>query len=147
MTLIAKPLVKNKLWIVLRGQIKVGNVKAQDDGYVVSVGRIQNKFSSTDSIEEFTKIEFQRPSKNSILENPLYSLWPTDVQPHNNMVDIKRKLHLYTKTDNSKCYYASGWYKIKVNDEWQSHFCPKYIFIQRYEYNGPFMTKEEADIA
>jgi len=24
-------------------------------------------------------------------------------------------------------------------------FCPKYIFIQRYEYKGPFKTKDEAE--
>ena len=34
--------------------------------------------------------------------------------------------------------------------EWQSEekviFCPKYIFIQRYEYQGPFKTKDEAEL-
>ena len=24
-------------------------------------------------------------------------------------------------------------------------FCPKYIFVQRYKYIGPFLTKEEAE--
>jgi hypothetical protein len=147
MTLIAKPLVKNKLWIVVNGQLKVGNVKAEEDGYVVNIGKNYNKFSSTDSIEEFAKIEFERPSKTSKLKNPLYSYWPTNDKTHNDMFDIKRKIHLYTKTQHSKSYYASGWYKIKVNNHWNSYFCPKYILIQRYSYVGPFMTKEQADNA
>ena len=25
-------------------------------------------------------------------------------------------------------------------------FCPKYIFVQRYQYQGPFKTKDEAEL-
>ena len=147
MTLVAKPLVTDKLWILLHGHKKVGNVKAQDDGYVVNIGKFQNKFSSTDTIEQFTKIEFERPSKKLTEQNPLFNIWPTNGKPYNSMLDIKKKIHLYTKTSDSRCYYASGWYRLKINDTWQTQFCPKYIFIQRYEYSGPHMTQEQAELA
>ena len=29
----------------------------------------------------------------------------------------------------------------------QAIFCPKYIFIQRYEYSGPYKTETEAQEA
>ena len=60
------------------------------------------------------------------------------------MLDIKRKLHLYTKTQKSKCYYAAGWFVINQNNESTLVFCPKYIFVQRYSYSGPYKTEGEA---
>ena len=64
----------------------------------------------------------------------------------NSILDIKRKLHIYTKTQKSKCYYAAGWYSIKQNTEYATIFCPKYIFIQRYPYYGPFMNADDVKI-
>jgi hypothetical protein len=54
---------------------------------------------------------------------------------------------LYTKTTKSKCYYAAGWYALKQGTEFTTVLCPKYIFVQRYECYGPFMTKNEAENA
>jgi hypothetical protein len=34
-----------------------------------------------------------------------------------------------------------------MNGEWTTEFSPKYIFIQRYEYRGPFMSAEQAEQA
>jgi hypothetical protein len=53
-------------------------------------------------------------------------------------------MHLFTTTPKSKCYYAAGWYVLKQGTESQIEFCPKYIFIQRYEYLGPYKTEDEA---
>ena len=61
------------------------------------------------------------------------------------MLDIKRRLHLYTKTQKSKCYYAAGWYVMNQFGENEVVFCPKYIFIQRYPYSGPYKTRIEAE--
>ena len=60
------------------------------------------------------------------------------------MLDIKRKLHLYTKTQKSKCYYAAGWFSMRQSENFEPIFCPKYIFIQRYAYSGPYKTESEA---
>jgi hypothetical protein len=60
------------------------------------------------------------------------------------MLDVKRKMHLFTTTPKSKCYHAAGWYIIDQGNDPKVTFCPKYIFIQRYPYKGPFKTEEEA---
>ena len=59
------------------------------------------------------------------------------------MLDIKRKLHIFTKSQKSKCYHAAGWYVLNQGEP-QVIFCPKYIFVQRYEYSGPYKTETEA---
>lgn len=144
MTLIAKPIVKNQLWVVIDGNDKVGNVQADKDGYQVRVGDKFAHFDTTGSIERAVKIEFQRPVKTPTKAHIPYAVWPTDGRTYNNMMDVKRKLHLFTKDSKSKCYYAAGWFMMKLDDEWQTIFCPKYIFICRYPYAGPFKTEEEA---
>lgn len=132
------------MWVVIDGNDKVGNVQADKDGYQVRVGDKFAHFDTTGSIERAVKIEFQRPVKSGTKHHIPYAVWPTSGRTYNNMMDVKRKLHLFTKTSKSKCYYAAGWFKMKLDDEWQTVFCPKYIFICRYPYSGPFKTEEEA---
>lgn len=144
MALIAKPIVKNQLWVVTDGARKVGNVESTVDGYSLKLGGMQKHFHSTKAIEGMVAIKFQRPHTPLKFKTP-YAKWPTTGKTYNSVFDIKRRIHIYTKTRKSKCYYAAGWFRIKMGEGWQNVFCPKYIFIQRYEYAGPFYTEEEAD--
>jgi hypothetical protein len=145
MSLIAKPIRKNELWVVTDGSHKVGNVEANASGFQVKIGDQFSQFDSTKSIERLAHIEFQRPLKPAKQSRPQYAIWPTTGKTYNNVFDVKRRVHLFTKTQASKCYYAAGWFRILMNDTWQTVFCPKYIFVQRYEYQGPFMSSEEAE--
>jgi hypothetical protein len=145
MTLFAKPIVKNELWVITDGQNKIGNVQHTTEGYDLRIGNRSAHFDSTDKIEQLAKIVFQTPSKQCSEKQKLYSLWPVSGKTYNDVYDVKRKLHVYTKTKASKCYHVAGYFKINMNDEWQTIFCPKYIFIQRYPYRGPFFTQDQAD--
>lgn len=144
MELIAKPIVKNQLWVIISNGNKVGNVELNSNGYNVKLGQFESNFESTASIEDVVSIHFQRPKNKKSSEIP-YAIWPTTGKTYNNMYDVKRKLHVYTKTKKSKCYYVAGWFRMKLADNWQTVFCPKYIFVQRYPYHGPFVSKEQAD--
>jgi hypothetical protein len=144
MELIAKPIVKNQWWVVTSNGNKVGNVELNSNGYSVKLGQFQSNFESKDSIEDAVSIHFQRPKNKKSSVVP-YAIWPTTGSTHNNMYDVKRRLHVYTKSKKSKCYYAAGWFRMKLTDNWQTVFCPKYIFVQRYAYHGPFVSKEQAD--
>lgn len=146
MTLIAKPIISNQRWIVLDRGNKVGAVEATKNGYRVQLGSIEKCYDSTTNIENFVKIKFERPQDSQTVALN-YAKWPTTGKTYNDVMDIKRKLHLYTKEADSKCYYASGWFKIKMNDTWQTMFCPKYIYVTRYDYRGPYMTENEAAAA
>lgn len=144
MTLTAKPIVKNQYWVVTDGDKKVGNVLANGSGFDVRLNGNQAHFKSTTDVKRKTKIEFQSLKSDKSKPNLPFSFYPTTAKVCNSILDIKRKLHLYTKTLKSKCYYTAGYYVMNQTGQNEVVFCPKYIFIQRYPYLGPFKTEDEA---
>lgn len=143
--LIAKPIIKDQYWVVTDGQQKVGNVVADGSGYHVKVNGVDTKFNTTADLQKNTKIHFQTIKLDRTKSQVPYSDYPTTKKVYNSILDVKRKLHLYTKTLKSKCYYAAGWFVMNQNNQYEVTFCPKYIFIQRYPYHGPFKSKDEAE--
>lgn len=137
--LIAKPIVNEKFWVLTDGMNKVGNVIAGDSGFNI---KINGSTSFVDSKEHIKNIEFQRIKKGKV-KIP-FDTYPTVGAIHNSVFDIRRKIHLYTKSMKSKCYHAAGWFNIKYGHSYTTELCPKYIFIQRYENNGPYHSVEDA---
>ena len=142
--LIAKPVVKNQFWIVTDGDKKVGNVTANHQGFGVQLNGTFVQFNNTEEIKKSTKIKFQPIKSNNTKAEMPYPEYPTTSKVYNSVFDIKRGLHLYTKTKESKCNHVAGWFVIDQNGTEQVVFCPKYIFVQRYEYKGPYKTESEA---
>lgn len=142
-TLIAKPVVKNQFWIVTDGEKKVGNVIAEGSGFDVKLNGSVAHFKNTSAIKKQTSIEFESINKKT-KPDTTFTEYPTTSKVYNSVFDIKRKIHLYTKTPKSKCYYAAGYYILYQGSEPVVTFCPKYIFVQRYKYEGPFKTENEA---
>ena len=143
MNLVAKPIVKGEYWVVTDGDKKVGNVVADGTGFEVKLNGNIAHFKNTKAIEKQVNIEFENIKKQPVTESP-FGEFPTTSKIYNSILDIKRKLHLFTKTQKSKCYHVAGWFSITQGNGKTVVFCPKYIFIQRYEYQGPFKTKIEA---
>lgn len=143
-TLIAKPVVKNQYWVVTDGDKKVGNVIANGTGFDVRLNGVNKHYKNTNEVKRKTKIEFQTLKTNKTKIQLPFAIYPTTPKVYNSIFDIKRKLHLYTKMPKSKCYHAAGYFIINQNGENEIIFCPKYIFVQRYAYIGPFKTEEEA---
>jgi hypothetical protein len=142
--LIAKPVVKNQFWIVTDGTAKVGNVIADGSGFEVKLNGNKTHFKNTNTIQKQTNIQFQTIKVYKNKKEIPFNEYPTTKKVFNSILDIKRKVHLFTKTQKSKCFHAAGWYVLYQGDEPTITFCPKYIFIQRYEYVGPFKTEDEA---
>ena len=144
-TLIAKPVVKNQFWIVTDGKEKVGNVLADGSGFEVKLNGNKSHYKNTTAIKRKTNIEFETVQKADKTKHDLpFKVYPTTGKVFNSMLDIKRKLHLFTTGTKSKCYHAAGWFVLQQGIEKTTVFCPKYIFIQRYPYQGPFKTEDEA---
>lgn len=144
--LIAKPVVKNQFWIVTDGVEKVGNVIADGSGYEVKLNGNKTHYKNTSSIQKYAHIQFQNIKIEVPTREP-FNEYPTTKKVYNSILDIKRKIHVYTKTPKSKCYHAAGWFVLNQNTEPVVTFCPKYIFVQRYAYIGPFKTENEANLA
>ena len=144
-SLIAKPVVKNQFWIVTNGTEKVGNVIADGSGFEVKLNGNKTHFKNTNSIQKQTNIEFQTIKIDKTKKEIPFNEYPTTKKVFNSILDIKRKIHVFTKTQKSKCFHAAGWYILYQGEDPTVIFCPKYIFIQRYEYLGPYKTEDEAE--
>ncbi len=142
--LVAKTVVKDKFWVITDGNEKVGNVVAGPEGVDLKINGSVEHFKNTATLKKLVPIEFTTDKVNKTTVNNPFEIYPTPKKIYNSMLDVKRKLHLFTKTNDSKCYHAAGWFNFTENEELGVQFCPKYIFVQRYNYQGPFKTKEEA---
>ena len=147
MNLVAKPIIKGEYWVVTDGDKKVGNVIAEGSEYKVKLNNTTEKYNSTKAIEKSKHIEFENFAKVKPKDtSPPFAIFPTSKNRiYNSVLDVRRKLHLYTTSPKSKCFFVAGWFAIKQGVEFTTIFCPKYIFIQRYDYIGPFQTEDEVN--
>lgn len=143
-SLIAKPIVKDQYWLLTDGNQKIGNVSASNSGYKVTINGNNKIFNNKQELQQQTKITFQKLILAKKQKIP-YEEYPTTPRVYNSVMDIKKKVHLYTKTKKSKCFYVAGYFVMEQNMTKKVVFCPKYIFIQRYKYSGPYKTKQEAE--
>lgn len=142
--LVAKPIVKNQFWIVTDGNRKVGNIEANNAGYGVQINGTFLQFNNTEEIKKKAHIRFEPLKSNKTKATMPYPEYPTPARTYNSVFDVTKGLHLFTKTRKSKCLHAAGWFVIDQNGVEQTVFCPKYIFIQRYPYSGPYKSESEA---
>jgi hypothetical protein len=142
--LVAKPIVNNQFWIVTDGEKKVGNIEANNAGYGVRLNGTFLQFNNTDELKKTMQIKFETITHTISKPTHPYPEYPTTKRVYNSIVDIQKGLHLFTKTKKSKCLHAAGYFVIDQNGVKGVQFCPKYIFIQRYAYTGPYKTSDEA---
>jgi hypothetical protein len=146
MTYIAKPVVKNKFWIVEEDGAKVATIQAIDEGGFAYVHDNQREvFPSIKVLTSKYNIQIVKPEKKqtATVAYDVYG-YPTSGKPHNEVLDVQRYLPIYTKATNSKSFYCAGHYLVKYSSTWVHEYCPKIITLNRHEYQGPFKTKERA---
>ena len=144
--IVAKPVVKDKFWILKQNDSKVGNIEAGTDGYTVRVNDTVTRVTSISSIRHNPDFAFEAPpvTKKAAAENSVHG-YDTGGRVYNGMWDVKRRLPLFTKSRKSKSWYAAGWYIVKQRRDWETVQNPKLITLQRYPYQGPYHTREEAN--
>jgi hypothetical protein len=143
--LIAKTIVKNKMWIVESLGTKVGNIMTVEEGGIVYLHDNQREmFPSIKILQKKYNIEFVKTEKPKRVKLDVYDVYgfPTNSQPHNQVLDVQRYLPIYTKGAKSKSFFCAGYYIIKFSSTWVRAYCPKLITLNRYEYQGPFKTQE-----
>lgn len=146
--IVAKPVVKNKFWIVEESGSKIGHIQAVDNGGVVFVH--ENQRESFPSLKLLSKkyniVVSKRTVRPEAAADAVYEIYgyPTPHRPHNILYNVKKKLPVFTKSAKSKSYFCAGYYVIKFNQNWSKSYCPKAITLNRYEFVGPFRTQQEA---
>ena len=148
MTLKAKPVLKDKFWIIENNEQRIGTMSWNDDRYMFSNGNGTCFFDNKRQMKKRfgTDIVWNDITpKDNITANEKFIVhgFPTSVSPFNTMYDVKRKLPLFTKSDQSKSAYCAGYYIIQFDKGWVKSFCPKLITIERYNFKGPFKTEME----
>ena len=148
--LIARPVLKNKFWIVESHGNKIATIQAIDDGGFAYVQKDKReKFSTIKLLSKAYNLVFDQGLKKekTLQENHNVYGYPVANKPWNTLWDVKHQFPVYTKTNKSKSFYCAGFYIIKFNNGWVKSYCPKFITLNRYPFQGPFKTKEEMNEA
>lgn len=139
--IIAKPVVKNKFWIVEEDGEQIATIQAiEDGGYAYVHNERREVFPTIKLLAEKYRIHLAKSASAAKTAKGNWEVhgFPVNGRPHNVLYNVPRRLPVYTKTNKSRSYYCAGYYLIKLKDEWESHFCPKLITVNRYPTQGPF---------
>ena len=143
----AKPIVDGKFWIVEQAGEKIATLhKKENNKFVLSSFNGEIMFNKKDDLtKQFGRGFFLTNKKVRVTPAEINEChgYPTSCKPFNAMYDVKRKLPLFTKSNQSKSLYCAGYYVIKFDKGWVKSFCPKAITIERYPYKGPFKSEIE----
>ena len=142
--IIAKPVVEKQYWILQKDNQKVGNIHATSDGFEVTINNQVEKFKSIKMAAQRANIEFLSSGVKTKPSTHTVHGYEATGSVYNPVWDVQKHLPLYTKTKKSKSWFAAGWYQIKRGRNWKIVQDPKLIALERYPYQGPFQTKEQA---
>jgi hypothetical protein len=145
MTIIAKPVIDKQYWILKKDNKKVGIIEAVADGFAVKIQNNVSRYKTIKMAGRDAGIEFEpavKTKKQSVNQVHGYDVGG---RIYNALWDVKHKLPLFTRSDKSKSWFAAGWYMVKQHRNWKLVQNPKLITLERYKYQGPFHTKEEAN--
>ena len=144
--IVAKPVVEKQFWILQENDRKVGNVQACDGGYQVKINNQVTQYKTIRMVAQRVNVQFESLPKVSGHRTTTDQVhdYPATGRVYNPMWSVTQHLPVYTKTNKSKSWFAAGWYCVRKGRTWHTVLAPKLIVLQRYEYRGPFYTKDEA---
>lgn len=145
MVIQAKPVVANQYWILRKGEEKVGNIEATNEGYQVKINDQIQHFKSIRLVKSRIGIDFESITKSRAPKETTVYGFDAGCKVYNAVYEVKRHLPLFTKTKKSKSWFAAGWYRVEQNKQWKIIKNPKLITLQRYIFHGPFHTREAAE--
>jgi hypothetical protein len=143
MTIEAKPVVKNKYWIVEDDGRKVGTIQAAEDGVVLVQDNRRLKYPSIKVLGTAHNIRFVRGQKAQTASVDSVYDYPCRTVPYNAIYDLRLRLPLYTTSRKSRSYRCAGYYLVCVDSQWVEEFCPKKIILTRNKFLGPFQSREQ----
>jgi len=142
--IVAKPVVKDQYWILKEDNKKVGEIE-NSNGELKIKFKDPARFKTVKMNGRPTNIEFELPIERSEPATNFVHGYEVKGEVYNPVWDVKQRLPLFTREDKSKSWFAAGWYLVKQHRNWKAVQNPKLITLQRYPYQGPYHTKEEAN--
>ena len=147
MSLIALPVVDKQYWILKENDRKVGNIEACAGGYQVKINNQVVQFKTIKLAAQDANIKFEPVTKIAKPKTNINQIhgYTVSGRVYNPVWNVSQQLPVYTKTSKSKSWFAAGWYNVRKGRNWKTVLAPKLITLQRYPYQGPFYTQEEAN--
>lgn len=143
--IIAKPVIDKQYWILKEDNQKIGNIQANEDGYQVTMYNQVASYKTIPMMRRKANIEFEAPEPKTKPATDRVHGYETGCRAYNGMWNVQMKVPLFTKQAKSKSWFAAGWYLVKQHRTWKPVRNPKLILLERYQYQGPFHTKEQAN--
>jgi hypothetical protein len=142
----AKPVIPDQYWILREHDRKIGNIEATDRGYQVNLNGRSVVIKNLDSLTATTPIDFKDILRSESRPETVNSVhgYATSSPAYNAIFDVQHQLPLWTHEPRSRSWLAAGWYRVRQHRNWRIVHCPKLILLERYQYQGPFHSAEEA---
>lgn len=143
MSFIAKTVIKNKFWVVEHNGEQVATIQTSPTGITFVKNEEREKFVSIKLLKTKYNITFASEKKSKKTSEISYEVngFPCNHKPYNALLNVAKKLPVFTKTNTSKSFFCAGYYLVKFNSDYVQSYCPKLITLSRYEFLGPFRTK------
>jgi hypothetical protein len=145
----AVAVIADKLWITYdsRGN-KTGTMRADPANpggmiqYLSGGDKIAHEAEIIQDLFEFV----QRDAVDNLQQSHVFGYPVPDIETYK--LQERDRLPTFTKTVDSKVYFAAGYYGINfTNGGWMDSFCPKVSTLRKYEFVGPFKNLADAQIA
>lgn len=148
MTLYAKPVLKDKFWVVEHEGVRVGTIQAVPDGvvFVDTGGNRSARYPSVRVLGREANIKFDRVQSRVKIASEVGDVYgfPIDTpKAYNTLYNVVRRVPVYTKSAKSKSMFCAGYYLVLLDEVWTECFCPKMITLNRYPFHGPFYSQQE----
>ena len=143
LTIHAKPIVKDMFWVLTAEDKRVGEINKKGSMYSLKIGDSVFNYKNLNRIKANANIEFEKQITAKEREVNQVHTYPTDAEPYNGVWSLQQKVPIFTKEENSKSWFAAGWYLVKQNKIWRQDFFPKLITLQRYDNRGPYKCQKD----
>jgi len=143
--IVAKPVVKDQYWILKEDNKKIGELESAGGELVVKLKDPARLKTYKMNGRVLPSIEFEQPVERSDPKKNFVHGYEVKGAVYNPVWDVKQRLPLFTREDKSKSWFAAGWYLVRQHKNWRAVQHPKLITLQRYAYQGPYHTREQAN--
>jgi len=146
---VAKPLIKDRFWILSKEGKSIGMLNKLGEMFVVTENGHKSAFENKKNLLKKYPLRFikfgKEDTRDTKVEGDVYNYPINTKSGYNTIFDLARKLPMFTKRNDSKCWFCAGHYIINFNKiGWTTAYCPKLITLDRYGYKGPYKSVEDA---